>query len=407
MAKSPVEVWLWLLLVMKPFNRKTNYILEKCGGDALQACRNIRDGKYDFLSDAEKNNAKNVRTKDVRELLSLCEKHGVRVITLDDAEYPRLLREIEYPPIVLFAAGSLAGLDNTITLSAVGARNVSEYGVKVAHRFIEPLARLGVAVISGMAVGTDAEVHKACLAAGGRTIGVLGCGILVDYPAENAELKRMVVENGGALISELLPTAKTFPAYFNIRNRIISGLSLGTLVIEAGEKSGSLLTAHHAAAQSREVFCVPPQDVFSTRFNGVVPLLRDGALPVYNFTDIVSSFAMYFSNESYIKDRADEIERELRQNKPLPKPRKKQSDGAEAPEKAKEAKPVAPSEELLSSLDGDEAAVLKLICASSAKPDVLIEKSGLEYDALSEILTNLEIMGHIKRAPGGEYSAAI
>lgn len=401
MAKSSVEVWLWLLLVMQPFNKKTNFILSECGGDAQLAAKNIRDGKYGFLSDTEKKNAESVRTKDVRELMETCAKHGVRVITLDDDEYPPLLRGIENPPIVLFCAGSLAGLDKAITLSAVGARNVSDYGINVTHRMIEPLARLGVAVVSGMAVGTDAEVHKACLAVGGRTIGVLGCGILVNYPAENAQLKRDVVANGGALISELLPYSRSFAAYFNTRNRIISGLSLGTLVIEAGDKSGALLTARHASEQEREVFCVPPQDLFSSRFNGVVPLLREDALPVYNFTDILNEFSMYFANEKYVKDYVAEIEKTQHELKEPRKPRARSKETA-----ASSAPETKLTEELLSSLEQREAAVLKLLAESSAKVDEIIEKSGLEYNELTEILTNLEIAGYAERGRDGTYSIA-
>ncbi|MDE6727262.1 MAG: DNA-processing protein DprA [Oscillospiraceae bacterium] len=399
MAKSSVEVWLWLLLVMQPFNKKTNFILSECSGDAQLAAKNIRDGKYGFLSDAEKKNAESVRTKDVRELMETCVKQGVRIITLDDDEYPPLLRGIENPPIVLFCAGSLAGLDKAITLSAVGTRNVSDYGINVTHRMIEPLARLGVAVVSGMAVGTDAEVHKACLAAKGRTIGVLGCGILVNYPAENAQLKRDIIANGGAIISELLPYSRSFAAYFNTRNRIISGLSLGTLVIEAGDKSGALLTARHASEQEREVFCVPPRDLYSSRFNGVVPLLREDALPVYNFTDILNEFAMYFADEKYVKDYVSEIEKTQHDRKEPRKPRNRSKETAEAPETETEL-----TEELLSSLEQREAAVLKLLAESSAKVDEIIEKSGFEYNELTEILTNLEIAGYVERGRDGTYS---
>lgn len=403
MAKSPVEVWLWLLLVMQPFNKRTNYILAECGGDAAAAGRNIRDGKYDFLSDTEKKNAQSVRMKDVRELMETCAKNDVRIITLDDEEYPPLLRGIEDPPIVLFCAGSLEGLDRSITLSAVGARNVSDYGINVTHRMIEPLARLGMVIVSGMAVGSDAEAHRACLAAGGRTIAVLGCGILVNYPMENAQLKRDVIANGGAIISELLPYSRSFGAYFNTRNRIISGLSLGTLVIEAGEKSGSLLTARHACEQEREVFCVPPQDLFSTRYNGVVPLLREGAVPVYNFTDILNAFSMYFSNENYIKDYVAEIEKTQHERKEPHKPRKKSKEVAET---SADNASTELTEELLSSLEPQEAEVLKLVAESPAKIDELIEKSETDYNALTEILTNLEIAGYVKREQDGTYSIA-
>lgn len=407
MAKSPVEVWLWLLLVMQPFNKKTNFILDECGGDASQAGRNIRDGKYDFLSDAEKKNAERVRIKDVRELMAICEKNRVRVITLDDEEYPSLLRGIENPPIVLFCAGSLAGLDGSITLSAVGARNVSPYGINVAHRIIEPLAKLGITIVSGMAVGSDAEAHKACLAAGGRTIGVLGCGILVNYPAENAGLKRNIIANGGAIISELLPHTKTFGAYFPIRNRIISGISMGTLVIEAGEKSGSLLTARHAAEQNRDVFCIPPQDLFSTRYNGVVPLLREGAVPVYNFTDILNEYSMYFSNEKYIKDYVAQIEKTVHDRKKPGKPKSPvKSKEHEEPTEGSKSDSVEskPTEKDLSALQPDEAKAVKLIADGVSTVNKLVENSGIEYDALTEILTNLELEGYIQRNRDGSFS---
>ena len=401
MTKSPVEVWLWLLLVMQPFNKKTHYILEQCGGDASEACRNIRDGKYNFLSDVERKNAESVRTKDVRELLDDCAENAVSVITLDSGEYPPLLRGIDNPPIVLFAAGSLDGLDDCVTLSAVGARNISEYGVKVAHRIIEPLAKLGVVITSGMAVGADAECHKSCLAAGGRTVGVLGCGILVNYPAENAELKRSIIKNGGAIISELLPRSRTF----HIRNRIISGLSLGTLVIEAGHKSGSLLSANHALEQGREVFCVPPQDLFSTRYNGVVELLRKGASPVYGFTDILDKFSIYFQNEKYLKDRVAEFEKTLHEYKAPQKPRKKASKSDEAAEEtSKESSSPELTEELLSSLEPRERDVLKLLSKAPSKIDDVIEKLGADYTEIAEVLTNLELSGYAVRGQDGVYT---
>lgn len=399
--KNPVEVWLWLLLVMQPFNKKTHFILDECGGDAAEAGRRIRDGRYDFLSDVQKKNAESVRMKDVREVMELCAKNDVRIITLDDKEYPPLLRGIENPPIVLFCAGSLAGLERSITLSVVGARNITEYGINVTHRIIEPLVKLGFVIVSGMAVGADAEAHKACLAQGGRTVGVLGCGILVNYPRENAPLKREIIENGGAIISELLPMSKTSAGYFETRNRIISGLSLGTLVVEAGEHSGSLLTARHASEQEREVFCVPPQDLFSTRFNGVVPLLREDAMPVYNFTDILDSFSMYFSNEQYVKDYVASVEKTEHVRATPRKQSGKKSAIAELPENTPRTELT---EELLSSLEPAEAEALKALADSAGKIDDLIEKLGGDFDKLAEALTNLEIAGYAKRGQDGVYS---
>lgn len=404
MAKSPVEVWLWLLLVMQPYNKKTHFILEKCGGDASEAGRRIRDGKFDFLSDSEKKNAESVRTKDVREVMELCAENDVRIITLDDEEYPGLLRGIENPPIVLFCAGSLAGLESSITLSVVGARTISDYGKMVTNRIIEPLVKLGIVIVSGMAVGADAQAHRACVEGGGRTIGVLGCGILVNYPMENAQLKRDIIAHGGAIISELLPMTKPNGRYFDTRNRIISGLSFGTLVTEAGSRSGSLLTANHAVEQGREVFCIPPRDLFSTRFNGVVPMLREGAAAVYNFTDILDSFSMYFSNEQYVKDYVVNIEKTEFARRTPKKPVTKMPKTAALPDNAPEAAPkIELTEELLSSLEPQEAEALKALAEGAAKIDDLIEKLGGSFDELTETLTNLEIAGFISRERDGTY----
>lgn len=336
MAKSPVEVWLWLLLVMQPYNKKTTYILEQCGGDAAQAGRNIRDGKYDFLSETEIKNAKQVRMGNVKRLMEICEKNNIRILTLDDEDYPRLLRGIGKPPIVLFCAGDVSILSNRITLSAVGTRRASDYSLKATNAILTPLAKLDIVIVSGMAVGIDACAHETAIAAGGKTAGVLGCGILVNYPAENAELKREVIKTGGCLISELLPNTKCFGAYFHERNRIISGLSMGTFVAQAGIGSGALLTAEHAFEQNREVFCIPPQDIFSERYNGVVPILREGAHEVYNFTDILDEFSMYFSSERYFKDAREKLEKIENKMKAPQKPHLNSKKSAKTRETSKE-----------------------------------------------------------------------
>lgn len=409
MAKSPVEVWLWLLLVMEPYNPKTHFILEECGGDASEAGRRIRDGKYGFLSETQKKNAESVHTKDVREVMELCEKNSVRIITLDDEEYPPLLRGIENPPIVLFCAGSLEGLDRSITLSVVGARNISDYGLMVTSRVLEPLVKLGIVIVSGTAVGADAAAHNVCLKNHGRTIAVLGCGILVNYPAENAELKREIIANDGAIISELLPMTKPSAHYFHTRNRIIAGLSLGTLVTEAGHQSGSLLTANHALEQERDVFCVPPQDLFSSRYNGVVPMLREGAAPVYNFTDILNAFSMYFSNEQYVKDYVASVEKKEFKRKTPKKPSVKMPEAKtpenipEITEKSEKAPKIELTEELLSSLEPLEAEALKALAESPAKLDKLVERLGCGFEELTEALTNLEIAGYVSRGQDGEF----
>lgn len=402
MEKSSVEVWLWLLIVMQPCNPKTNEILARCGGNATAAARMVRDGVFPFLNDRERKRAAEVRLSVIRSVMRLCAENGVRIVTLDDDDYPNALREIARPPIVLFVAGSLEGLNGYTALAAVGTRNVSEYGLKVAAGVLRPIAKMGITIVSGLAVGADTAAHRAALSVRGCTVGVLGCGILVNYPRENAQLKRDIIAGGGAVISELLPTAKTFPAYFRQRNRIISGLCSGTLVIEAGEKSGSLLTAEHAVEQGREVFCVPPPDIFSSRYFGSALLIRDGAVPVFGYVDIVNRL---------LSDHTDR-ERILKPLGETYKPRRKNPGSAQAPENGKtDAKSddssEAALEDILAGLPSDEAAVLKVVSECPSGIDELVERCGIDYSVLSEMVTEFELSGYVIRGMDGRYSVSI
>ncbi|MCM1165137.1 MAG: DNA-processing protein DprA [Ruminococcus sp.] len=401
MAKSPVEVWLWLLLVMQPYNSKTTEILSRCGGDATLASRMIRDGEFPFLSEKEKKRAEQVRMGTIRPILEQCRENGVRIVTLDDDDYPARLRSIKKPPILLFVSGSLEGFNEQISIAAVGARNVSEYGKAAASGICAPLAEMGVAIVSGLAVGSDSAAHRAALEAGGRTVGVLACGMLVNYPSESAQLKRDIVSSGGALISELLPNTKTFSGYFQHRNRIISGLCAGTLVIEAGRHSGSLLTAAHAVDQGREVFCIPPHDIFSGRYSGTIQLIREGAASVFAYTDIVERLLTDSANRALIERTLAEPSAPVHGK---PEPPKKTAPKPET-EPAAEPKPEM-TEERLSSLEPNEAAVLKQLSEKPLSLDELVETGSLDFSALSEAITNLEIMGFIVREMNGNYKPA-
>lgn len=298
---SSVEIWLWILMVMMPYNPKTTLILSMFNNNAKAAAKAIRDGEIQFLSEDEIKRSKEIRNNAVRSVMKICAENDVQIITLEDERYPKLLKTIENPPVVLFVAGDISGLDEGFTLSVVGTRNASPYGYEITKELISSVTRLGAIITSGLAIGLDSAAHKACLDAGGRTIGVCGCGIMVDYPKGNGALKRRIVDNGGAVISELLPFTKTFGEYFKHRNRIISGLSLGTLVLEAGEVSGCLLTAQHALDQGREVFAVPPQNVLKANFAGTANLIREGAVSVFNYTDIVHALIKSSSLNEYFK----------------------------------------------------------------------------------------------------------
>jgi DNA processing protein len=220
------------------------------------------------------------------------EKAQVSILTWRDPTYPALLREIDACPPVLYLKGALSEADQ-FALAVVGTRNVDNYGQQVTERLATELARGQVSVVSGLALGIDALAHNAALEAGGRTIAVLACGLDIVYPAKNAKLARRIVESGqGALLSEyplgVQPESGNFPA----RNRIISGLSQGVLVVEAGEQSGALITADFALKQGREVFAVPG-NIFSSRNLGSNRLIRDGARPVLEINDILEALNLF------------------------------------------------------------------------------------------------------------------
>jgi DNA processing protein len=211
-------------------------------------------------------------------------RHGVRVLTCDDPAYPARLRQIyDYPP-VLYLRGSLLPEDDWC-LAVVGTRRASVYGKQVTEEMVTDLAKSRITIVSGLAKGIDTVAHRSALAAGGRSIAVFGCGLDIIYPPENASLARAVAEQG-ALLSEYplgtRPRAENFPR----RNRILSGLSLGVLVTEAGEDSGALITANQALEQNREIFAIPGS-ILSPASQGTNRLIQEGAKLVRDYKDIL------------------------------------------------------------------------------------------------------------------------
>jgi DNA processing protein len=211
---------------------------------------------------------------------------GARIVTLEDESYPVLLRKIEDPPPLLYVKGTLTSQDEW-SVAVVGTRRASTYGREAASLIAGGLARSGITVVSGLARGIDSQAHRAALDSGGRTIAVLGCGIDVVYPPENVKLAQQVVRNG-ALVTEFAlgtrPDARNFPP----RNRIISGMTLGAVVVEAGQRSGANITAGYAAEQGREVFAVPGR-ITSPGSRGTNRLILDGASPVVEVKDVLEA----------------------------------------------------------------------------------------------------------------------
>lgn len=224
-------------------------------------------------------------------VLAMCRDHGIGTVVEGGNDYPGLLARIDDPPGVLFVRGQLLPCD-ALAVAIVGARHATAYGKRVAWQLAGGLARAGYTVVSGLARGIDAAAHRGALDAGGRTIAVLGTGVLTIYPPEHTDLAGEIIARG-ALVSEAPPLAEAHPGAFPQRNRIVSGLALGTVVVEAADRSGALITARLAGEQGREVFAVPGQ-IDNRMARGCHRLIRDGARLVESVDDILEEFGPLF-----------------------------------------------------------------------------------------------------------------
>lgn len=282
------KYYLWLLQLLRPANPDIHRIIGHYG-DAKTAYMEISEGDTSALSEEESFRLRGISLEKAAEIEDICEKNGVKIVTLADGEYPALLKEIYNPPAVLFYRGNLGCLEN-LSITAVGSRAATPYIVKLCSRVCTDLAENGVTLISGMAHGVDSVVHNACVRLEKPTVGVLACGIDYDYPKGSHELREKIIMCGGAYLTELFPSVSPTADYFRMRNRILAGLSKGTAVFQAGAESGALITAGYALDENRDVFCVPPPDIFDPRYCGVVGFLRDGAVPIFNHEDILNMY---------------------------------------------------------------------------------------------------------------------
>ena len=250
-------------------------------------------------------------TVDAEGELELCRRHGIELLAADHPDYPRLLREIPDPPPLLFCRGQWLPQD-ALGLAIVGTRHASRYGIRQAEGLAAGLARAGFTIVSGLARGIDAAAHRAALAVGGRSIAVLGSGLLNIYPAEHQQLAGEI-SRSGLVISEAPPLRKPISGAFPQRNRVITGLSLGVVVVEASQVSGAMISARHAAEQDREVFAVPGR-VDNRNARGCHRLLRDGARLVETVDDVLDELGPLVETISPVAGRAVRHPAELRLN---------------------------------------------------------------------------------------------
>ncbi len=307
------------------------------------------------------------------------ERLGASRLWLDDPDYPPLLKEITPPPPVLYCRTETESPFAGPAVAIVGTRDPSSYGEEMAYELGRDLAQAGVTVVSGFALGIDTAAHRGALEAGGRTIAVLGCGLGVDYPKRTDGLREQIIRSG-AVLSEFTVTTAPRPEFFRQRNRVISGLSLGTVVVEGTLESGALVTARHALEQNRLVFAVPGQ-ARQQRSAGPHQLLREGAILAESADDILAQIAPMASD------------RRLRRTLAAGKGTKEQP-SAEA--KNDGVNPFA----------GDEltARLWELLTESPVHADVLAEKSGLDAARTMSLLLQMELTGKVVQSAGMRFS---
>jgi len=326
----------------------------------------------------QKPTARNIRTFTDFDPIEreLCElpRIGARLVRWSDADYPVNLRHIADPPPYFFLRGSLDGEDPK-HIAVVGARTASDAGRRMAQRLGLELAAKGFAVVSGLARGIDSEAHQGALDARGRTVAVMGCGIDVIYPPENRKLAEAIVAGGGGILSELPvgspPIAENFPT----RNRLISGLCLGVVIVEAAEKSGSLITARMALEQDRQVFAVPGSPL-TGRTRGSNRLLKEGARLVDCVEDVLEELAPQLGVVTASRPYAD-------QGVPSSLPGEAQTLPSEEPE-------PDVSKVILNQLKGSE----------KLHVDSIIEGTGLNAQTVLKLLLELELGGLVTQHPG-------
>ncbi len=305
-------------------------------------------------------------------------KLGAEIITRDSGQYPETLHEIYAPPGAFFTEGEILAADS-LAVAIVGMRRPTDYGRRVARELAAALARKGVTIVSGMAYGIDAEAHRATLDAGGRTIAVLGCGLTQNYPADHKELRQEIAANG-AMVSEFHLRAHPRKENFPRRNRLISGLSLATVVVEAAQRSGALLTARLALEQGREVMAVPGP-VHTQKSAGCHRLLKEGAHLVENVDDILNALPEY--TRSMLDNPAQIQVKALR------------------PEKSEaEAVAIAAPHP---NLTDDENALLRLLENGDDTIEGLTRQRGLPAQEVSSALLRLELEGLVRQTNSGMY----
>lgn len=345
----------------------------RAGPEALSGCPSS-------LCDKELDSAEKV--------LARCVENKVHIATWNDEFYPRLLRSIPDPPVILYFRGELSQIPETAAVGVVGTRKASQYGLEAAQRLGYQIAKCGGVVVTGMAAGVDSAAAQGALQGEGRVIGVLGCGPDQVYPASNEALYKKVLKDG-CILSEYPPGSPPTGWHFPRRNRIISGMSDGVVVVEAPERSGALITARYAMEQGRDVYAVPG-NLGVSACAGSNALLREGGEVVTCGWDILSEYAEKYPGKLCRNDSSEPVIRKI---------------PAKEPEKEKVVdKADKPPYSDLSKLSANERALYALLEEAGKPVDEVLAQADLPAAAALSALTTLSIKGWTRTLPGGRIA---
>jgi DNA processing protein len=396
-----IKYWLWLSLGLDVGSSHLKPLLERFNNPLEIYSMPISKLEASYiLSPKELERLRNKSLDRVAEIISECEQSGITVVAFDDAKYPSQLKEIANPPACLYIKGNLSNFTELPIVGIVGSRKITEYGSMVAWSLAGRLAAGNIVVLSGGAIGGDTAAHEGAMAIGGKTIAVLPCGINNDYLKTNAFLRGLIAENG-CLISELPPDTPLHRNAFQIRNRLISGLSLGVIVVEANANSGTLITARHALEQGRDVYVITgrPDD---KNYAGSNALLKDGAKPVFTAEDVFCEYINRYPNIIDVEKAKSKNLSVIYRMMHAPKSQVAQHDepafNTTGENKDKKIKKIIDE-----TLPNSVKIVYNYIDTDLFTLDDLLE-CGLSFEETMSAVTQLELYGYIKAIPGGRYS---
>lgn len=363
--------WIWLSESLRTGSKKIKEIYNVYKSAKCFYESSVNEWKlFGIFTIKEINRLSSYNLNDAEKIIARCKFLGMDIITIQDSRYPERLRNIANPPAVLYVKGTLPNIDERICIAMVGTRSATLYGTNMAFDLAFSLTKLGAVVISGGAVGIDTAAHKGALHAEGETVLVMGCGLNHKYLMENANMRNQIAEHG-AIVSEYPPDLSARIYSFPLRNRIISGLSNGTVIVEAGIKSGSLITANLTLEQNRDLFAVPG-NITSEYSKGTNNLLKDCAKPVTSAMDIMEEYLPAIS-----RDELNDFEKKLNQTI---------------------------SQDEFNNLSAIGKKLYKALSRSPQHVDTIAQKLGVAVSDLLIGITELEIVGLLKQFPGRMYA---